>query len=117
METQPPGDLEKTQDIVLAVNAIHATSDMVQTLQNTRRFLRSGGIALVLEIQEPVCWADFIFGFFEGWWRFNDGRKHAMAGVGDWQNAFQKAGFVHVDWTDGSEKDSRFQRLFIAKVD
>lgn len=115
METAAPDVLAGTQDVVLAVNAVHATSDIVQSLRNLRGFLRPGGIALVLEIQERVCWADFIFGFFEGWWRFNDGRTHATASPQAWRDAFQKAGFEAVDWTDGTTKDSRFQRLFLGR--
>ena len=113
METTAPDELAGTQDIIVAVNAAHATSNMVQALSNLRGFLRPGGIALVLEIQEHVCWADFIFGLFEGWWRFNDGRTHAIASPGVWRDAFEKAGFRSVDWTNGTTKDSSFQRLFM----
>jgi SAM-dependent methyltransferase len=113
METAAPNGLAATQDIVMAVNAVHATSDIVQSLTNLRGFLRPGGIALVLEVQERACWADFIFGFFDGWWRFNDGRTHATASPWVWRDAFEKAGFSKCDWTDGSTRDSRFQRLFL----
>ncbi|POS78117.1 TOXD [Diaporthe helianthi] len=113
METPVPDELVATQDIVVAVNAVHATSNMVQSLSNLKRLLRPGGIALVLEVQEHACWADFIFGFFEGWWRFNDGRTHATASPVVWREAFEKAGFSGVQWTDGTTRDSRFQRLFL----
>lgn len=113
METAAPGGLAATQDIVVAVNAVHATSNIVQSLSNLKGLLRPGGIALVLEVQEHVCWADFIFGFFEGWWRFNDGRTHATASPEVWRDAFEKAGFSSVEWTDGTTRDSRFQRLFL----
>lgn len=114
MEAAPPDDLAGAQDIVVAVNAVHATSDMVHSLRNARRLLRPGGLALVLEIQESVCWADFVFGLLEGWWRFDDGRTHAMASAEGWRDAFQEAGFTHVDWTNGTTRDSRLQRLFLA---
>ncbi|OLN96789.1 Iterative polyketide synthase CazM 1 [Colletotrichum chlorophyti] len=114
IEKPPPADLLGTQHIVIAVNAVHATPDMVKSLRNTRQFLRSDGFALVMEVQERLCWADFVFGLFEGWWLFKDGRKHATADALVWKDAFRAAGFGHVDWTDGNMRDSRLQRVFLA---
>ncbi|KAK1961568.1 S-adenosyl-L-methionine-dependent methyltransferase [Colletotrichum sublineola] len=117
IETPPPRNLSQRQDIVIIVNAVHATSDIVQSLRNIRQFLRpEGGIVLMLEIMEQTCWADFIFGFFEGWWRFNDRRTHALASVSEWNEAFLEAGFSYVNWTEGNCRDSGFQKLFIASV-
>ncbi|KAG8157944.1 hypothetical protein KVR01_012216 [Diaporthe batatas] len=117
METAAPEELVATQDIVVAVNAVHATSNIIRSLGNLKTLLRPGGIALVLEVQEHVCWADFIFGLFEGWWKFNDGRTHATASPEVWRDAFEKAGFNSIDWTDGTTRDSRFQRLYIGKTE
>ncbi|GKT66972.1 polyketide synthase [Colletotrichum tofieldiae] len=114
IEKPPPADLVGTQHIVIAVNAIHATPDMVKSLQNVRQFLRPDGFALVMEVQERLCWADFVFGLFEGWWVFSDGRKHATADASVWKDAFDAAGFGHVDWTDGETRDSKLQRVFLA---
>ncbi|KAJ0168676.1 Lovastatin diketide synthase LovF [Colletotrichum tanaceti] len=114
IERPPPADLAGTQDVVVAVNAVHATPDMVESLRNLRRFLRPGGFALVMEVQERLCWADFVFGLFEGWWVFGDGRTHATADAGVWKAAFEAAGFRHVDWTGGELRDSGLQRVFLA---
>ncbi|TKW52138.1 Polyketide synthase PksR [Colletotrichum tanaceti] len=116
IERPPPADLAGTQDVVVAVNAVHATPDMVESLRNLRRFLRPGGFALVMEVQERLCWADFVFGLFEGWWVFGDGRTHATADAGVWKAAFEAAGFRHVDWTGGELRDSGLQRVFLATV-
>ncbi|KAK1469882.1 polyketide synthase [Colletotrichum melonis] len=116
IEKPPPVDLAHTQDIVIAVNAVHATPDMVKSLTNTRQFLRPGGFALVMEVQERLCWADFVFGLFEGWWLFSDGRKHAMADETVWRDAFKASGFDHIDWTKGKLRDSGLQRVFLATV-
>ncbi|OHW99225.1 polyketide synthase [Colletotrichum incanum] len=114
IEKPPPADLVGTQHIVIAVNAVHATPDMVKSLRNIRQFLRPDGFALVMEVQERLCWADFVFGLFEGWWVFSDGRKHATADASAWKDAFDAAGFGHVDWTGGETRDSRLQRVFLA---
>lgn len=114
IEQPPPNDLAGTQHIVIAVNVVHATRNMVHSLTNLRKFLKPHGLALVMEVQEQLCWADFVFGLFEGWWKFDDGRKHATAGADTWENAFANAGFVHVDWTQGKMKESGLQRVFLA---
>ncbi|KAJ4419137.1 putative secondary metabolism biosynthetic enzyme [Gnomoniopsis sp. IMI 355080] len=117
IEQPPPSDLAGTQHIVIAVNAVHATRNMVDSLKNVRQYLKPGGFALVMEVQEKLCWADFVFGLFEGWWKFDDGRTHATAGADVWERAFHDAGFRQVDWTSGDLKDSGLQRVFIALVD
>lgn len=114
IEKPPPADMMSSQHIVVAVNAIHATPDIVQSLKNVRQFLRPDGFALIMEVQERLCWADFVFGLFEGWWKFQDGRAHATVGAETWEKAFLDAGFGYVDWTRGSLRDSGLQRVFIA---
>lgn len=114
IEKPPPAELMGSQHIVIAVNAVHATADIVQSLRNLRQFLRPDGLALVMEVQERLCWADFVFGLFEGWWKFKDGRTHATVDAETWEKAFHDAGFSHVDWTQGSLRDSGLQRVFIA---
>lgn len=114
IEKPPPAELVGSQHIVIAVNAVHATADIVQSLRNLRQFLRPDGFALVMEVQERLCWADFVFGLFEGWWKFKDGRTHATADAKTWEKAFHDAGFGFVDWTRGSLRDSGLQRVFIA---
>ncbi|KAE9584034.1 hypothetical protein CGMCC3_g356 [Colletotrichum fructicola] len=114
IEKPPPAELIGTQHIVIAVNAVHATPDMVKSLRNTRQFLRPDGFAVVMEVQERLCWADFVFGLFEGWWLFKDGRTHATADEMVWKDSFKAAGFGHVDWTGGNLRDSGLQRVFLA---
>lgn len=114
IEKPPPAEMVGSQHIVIAVNAVHATADIVQSLKNLRQFLRPDGFALVMEVQERLCWADFVFGLFEGWWKFKDGRTHATVDARAWEKAFHDAGFGYVDWTRGSLRDSGLQRVFLA---
>lgn len=107
---------ERSQDVVVAVNAIHATANLVRSLSNVRRFLRPGGIALLSEIEEPLFCTDFIFGTFDGWWLPEDGRTRATTDSATWEKAFREAGFEHVDWTRGALPDARVQRIYLATV-
>lgn len=59
---------------------------------------------------------DLIFGLFEGWWVFNDGRDHAIANETRWKSDLEKAGFASVDWTDGQRPENEYERLIIATV-
>ncbi|KAM0449560.1 hypothetical protein ACHAO4_007582 [Trichoderma viride] len=114
IEKAPQKDLVATQHIVVASNAIHATTNMVKSLENTRQFLRPDGFLMMLEMTETFSWVDIIFGLFEGWWLFKDGRNHAIAHESRWEETLHSVGYGHVDWTDGYLPETTIQRVFIA---
>lgn len=116
IEQPPADDLLGTQHIVIAHNAIHATRSLVSSVSNIRKALRPDGFLLMLEMTQPVYWVDMIFGLFEGWWLFEDGRRHAIAHQKRWQADLQRAGFGRVDWTDGWRPEIEFERLIIAQA-
>lgn len=59
-------------DLVLAVNVLHATIDLRQSLRHARQLLAPGGLLVVMEETEPKRWIDVTFGLTDGWWRFTD---------------------------------------------
>jgi len=59
-------------DLVLAVNVLHATADLRQSLAHARQLLAPGGLLLIMEETEPKRWIDITFGLTAGWWRFSD---------------------------------------------
>ncbi|KAI9648850.1 hypothetical protein NHQ30_003491 [Ciborinia camelliae] len=61
-----------------------------------------------------VPWVDFIFGTLEGWWLFEDGRRHALAPEAHWDKVLRSVGYGHVDWREGSHPEANLQRLIIA---
>lgn len=114
IERAPAEDLIGTQHIVIASNAIHATVSMEKSLEQTRKFLRPDGFAMMLEMTETLSWVDVVFGLFEGWWLFEDGRNHAIASEARWETACHAVGFGHVDWTEGYLAESNIQRVLVA---
>jgi acyl transferase domain-containing protein/thioester reductase-like protein/acyl carrier protein/ubiquinone/menaquinone biosynthesis C-methylase UbiE len=114
IEQVPPADLVNSQHVVVAHNCIHATHSLIRSVANAHRVLRPDGFLLMLEMTNPLYWVDMIFGIFEGWWLFDDGRKHAIAHQTVWQQALQSVGFAHVDWTDGYRPEVEIQRVIIA---
>ncbi|KAH6634631.1 polyketide synthase, partial [Chaetomium sp. MPI-SDFR-AT-0129] len=114
IEGNLPAELLESQHMVLATNCVHATHNLVKSTGNIRRLLRPDGMLLMLEMTTQVPWVDLTFGPVEGWWLFDDGRKHALAPPEVWDDALHAAGYGHVDWTDGHLPEAAIQRVIIA---
>ncbi|TVY81378.1 Iterative polyketide synthase CazM [Lachnellula suecica] len=111
---KPPAEELKGAHIVLASNAVHATHNLVTSLTNMHKALRPDGFVMLVEMTEIVPFVDFVFGLLEGWWLFDDGRKHAVVTEEHWEREFHKAGYGHVDWTDGHLPEAAYQKVIIA---
>jgi len=62
------GFIEGDYDLVVAVNVLHATSFIGETLANTRRLLKPGGRLLLIEITRLTPAYNTIYGVLKGWW-------------------------------------------------
>lgn len=116
IEEPIPSDLVNSQHIIIASNAVHATHSLVKSTERMRHGLRSDGLLLMVEMTGTLYWVDMIFGLFEGWWLFDDGRQHAVADEMRWKSDLSKAGYGHVDWTDGQKPENKAERLLMAMV-
>ncbi|OXV11593.1 hypothetical protein Egran_00646 [Elaphomyces granulatus] len=114
IEKPPTPELLHSQHIVLATNCVHATHNLVESTKNIHDALRPDGFLLMLEMTEQLVWVDLVFGLVEGWWLFNDGRKHALAPASIWQETLQSVGYGHVDWTEGNLPEAGVQRVIVA---
>ena len=114
IEKPPADDLLNSQHVVIASNAVHATHSLTRSTSNIRKFLRPDGFLMMLEMTGTLYWVDMIFGLFEGWWLFDDGRKHAVTNESRWERDMQSVGYGHVDWTDGARPENKVERFFIA---
>ncbi|KAL1615746.1 Type I Iterative PKS [Neofusicoccum ribis] len=114
IEKPPADDLVGSQHIVIASNAVHATRSLAGSAENIRKMLRPDGLLMVLEMTMPLYWVDIIFGVFEGWWLFEDGRTHAIAPPSRWEQDLHRAGYGHVDWSDGHAAEVQAERVIIA---
>ncbi|KUI71338.1 Conidial yellow pigment biosynthesis polyketide synthase [Cytospora mali] len=111
---KPPAVELYGQHIIIASNAIHATHNLLQSVANVHQALRSDGFLMMLEQTEDIPLSNLIFGLFEGWWLFDDGRTHAVVQTSDWERTLHKAGYGHVDWTDGHLPENTLQRVIVA---
>ncbi|OKL64463.1 hypothetical protein UA08_00993 [Talaromyces atroroseus] len=114
IEKEPSPDLMNKYDIVISTNCIHATKDLTVTTANIRKLLNDAGILCLIELTRNLFWFDLVFGLLEGWWLFNDGRKHALASESFWKESLLHAGYGHVDWTQSNSKESELLRLIVA---
>ncbi|GAB1198685.1 hypothetical protein APSETT444_008013 [Aspergillus pseudonomiae] len=114
IEKPPADDLVGTQHIIIASNAVHATSNLQESTRNMRAALRPDGVVLMLEMTRPAFAIDIVFGLFRGWWVFNDGRNHAITNERRWEADMHTVGYGHVDWTDGHSPEVSVQRVIFA---
>jgi hypothetical protein len=98
---------------------VHATKNLLNSTTNARKLLREDGFLCLLELTRNLFWLDCVFGLLEGWWLFEDGRKHVLADEYLWQETLLQAGFLHVDWSnDDTEESDQFRVItgFVADI-
>ncbi len=105
-------------DVILASDAIHATSDLRKTLANVRSLLAPGGLLVLLEIDRPSRWPDLVFGLTDGWWRFTDTDlrpSHPLLEAPAWLRLFGEVGFVEARAiSDRANSAKARQSIFLA---
>ncbi|KAK2029121.1 hypothetical protein LX32DRAFT_617722 [Colletotrichum zoysiae] len=116
VEKDPAPEFLGAYDVILSTNCIHATRDLVASTGNIRRMLRPDGLLCLVELTRNLYWFDLVFGLLEGWWLFEDGRQHALAGEERWEQALRKAGFEWVDWSRSSTRESETLRVITASA-
>jgi malonyl CoA-acyl carrier protein transacylase/thioesterase domain-containing protein/SAM-dependent methyltransferase/acyl carrier protein len=82
-------------DVVVAVNVLHATRDLEETLENVRSLLAPDGLLIVVEVTNPPSWLDITFALSEGWQEFNDSRrgKIPLLSQTQWESLLRDCGF------------------------
>lgn len=111
IESKPPQKLAGCFHTIISTNCIHATKNITESLTHVRHMLRADGFISVVEFTKNIYWFDLVFGLLEGWWRFNDGRKHVIADEVFWEQSMNQAGFHHVTMTDGSSLEAKTLRI------
>ncbi|KAI1630938.1 putative polyketide synthase [Biscogniauxia mediterranea] len=117
IEKPPAPELVGTQHFIIASNAVHATRSLRDSTRCIHAMLRRDGFLCLVEMTRPLYWVDLIFGLFEGWWMYQDGREHVIASEERWQAELQAAGYGHVDWIDGASEESKIWKFIIAAAD
>ena len=114
IEQTPVSQHLSRYDIIISTNCIHATKNLRESTTNVRKMLCPNGILCLVELTQNLFWFDLVFGLLEGWWLFNDGRKHVLANERLWEQSLRQAGFHWVDWTEGNSEESQILRMITA---
>ena len=111
IEKPPIEEHKRAFHVIIATNCIHATSRLDRSLLHLRTMLCDDGALTLIEITKNMFWLDIVFGLFEGWWAFEDGRRHALVSETHWERSMKQAGFKEVLWTDGNMPEAKTVRL------
>ncbi|KAI3317086.1 PKS-NRPS hybrid [Xylariaceae sp. AK1471] len=94
------GFAEGSFDVIIASLVLHATRNLVQTMQNVRKLLKPGGYLLLLEITDNEQMRfGLLFGGLPGWWLgYDDGRALSPCiGLDEWEGLLKQTGFSGID--------------------
>ena len=108
---KPPEKFLNRFHTIISTNCIHATRNLQSSAANIRQMLRPDGFVSLVEFTRNLFWFDLVFGLLDGWWLFEDGRKHVLASASFWDRSMRAAGFGHVAWTDGSSEEAQTLRI------
>lgn len=114
----------ESYDVVLASNVLHATPDIVATLNNARAVLKPNGRLVLMEAVQDAAPHFLPFVLLEGWWLSQDPyRSHTngpLLGRDLWSNLLKANGFSgvegHVDDYPG-QPEHLFSAMWSRKLD
>ena len=114
----------RTYDIVLAVNVLHATSDLRRSTSHLLELVAPGGLLLIVEGISPQGWLDIMFGLLPGWWSFRDRElrpSHPLLSEDRWLDLLTGLGCIDVRAVPDSDQARSFgieiqQSLIIARA-
>jgi len=82
-------------DVIVATNVVHATRDVLATLERLHSLLVPGGLLMLVEATTHLAWFDVTTGLIEGWQRFEDSSRadSPLLPPDAWERALRAAGF------------------------
>ncbi|KAK5989608.1 Highly reducing polyketide synthase PKS6 [Cladobotryum mycophilum] len=108
-------------DLVIAVNAIHSTSSLSQSLDNIKSLLKPGGTLILMETTKDTISLNLCFGALPKWWAgYGEGRTLSpLVTEEDWSSHLQAHGFSNTDtcFRDYEPEDGGSQCVFVATAE
>lgn len=107
---------EAKYDLIIASAVLHATSDIDNTLDNTRKLMRPGAKLLLLEPTNlSGSRIPFVFGLLPGWWLSTEPyrRGRPMLSREEWSKALERNGFDGVDLAIPDHADEHLHGLSV----
>lgn len=90
---------EAGYDLIIAVNAIHETKIVQESLSNVKKLLRPDGRLLLQELCPSAKWVNYVLGVLPTWWSGDaDGRvEEPYLNIGEWESKLAAAGFGNIE--------------------
>jgi SAM-dependent methyltransferase len=111
--------VEAQFDMIISVNAVHASANLQASLARLERLLAPGGLLALVESTTGFAWFDFTTGLIEGWRQHMDTlRKDGpLLGAAAWTEALRESGFVDASHFPeaGAAADILGQHLILAR--
>lgn len=86
-------------DLVFGSNVLHATKDIINTMQNAKRLLKKNGIIVINEMTYPEIFTSLTFGLTDGWWLYDDIKvripNSPLLSVESWKNTLDILGYMN----------------------
>ena len=94
------GFAEASYDLIIASNAIHVTSSIVEALTNARRLLKPGGRLLLVESTIAAPFVNMLYGVLPEWYcGVNDGRRDSpLLTMDRWRSVLLQSSFNGIDF-------------------
>ena len=92
---------DREYDLILAVNALHTTKNLQESLTNVKKLLCPDGRMLLQELCPSSKWVNYVFGILPAWWLGTiDGRtEEPYIGAERWKSELAAAGFGGIEGT------------------
>ncbi|KAI1090949.1 hypothetical protein F5B19DRAFT_493920 [Rostrohypoxylon terebratum] len=121
MEKEPAGQgyVEGEYDVVVAVNVLHVSVDMENTLANVRRLLKPGGFLVVGELTSTdLLFTGMTVGTLPGWWiGAETGRTWGpLLNLTQWDSALKNTGYAGIDTVTPDISASLPFSVFVAQA-
>ncbi|EAQ84965.1 hypothetical protein CHGG_08979 [Chaetomium globosum CBS 148.51] len=71
----------------------HLQNNLAVSCSNSRRLLRAGGFFALVKFTTRLYCLDLVFGRLDGWWLFEDDRKHCTVNEAVWKAKLESSAF------------------------
>jgi acyl transferase domain-containing protein/SAM-dependent methyltransferase len=119
-EPSAQGHAAQSFDVIVAANAVHASTDLRAALRRLHGLLAAGGVLVLVESTRHFEWFDMTTGLIEGWQHFADDLRsdNPLLSATMWIEALQAAGFeIAQAWpASGSAAEVLGQHVIVARV-
>jgi len=90
---------DRQYDLIVAVNVLHATKNLQESLANVRKLLHPDGRLLLQELCPSSQWVNYVFGVLPTWWSgATDGQAvEPSTGAERWKLQLTAAGFGGIE--------------------